>query len=224
MPHIHAPPMSPPAHPENATQPNTRAATASANQRAPTQREERTTHTHQKTPRMRAKITIATLNMNGLSAPTNNMLYIDKWSMINQTLNKFKIAILAIQETHLDEEITNRIRMSYGKKMNILTSYNPENLRTTAGVAFVINKSLIAPNEIVTHELVPGRALAIEIKWLEMETTRLINIYVMERADRARDLSDKRDTRVSSEIIRSSLFGMRYLSDKRDTHVSYITR
>ena len=39
----------------------------------------------------------------------------------------------------------------------------------------------------------------------------------MERADRARDLSDKRDTRVSSEIIRSSLFGMRYLSDKRDT-------
>ena len=47
---------------------------------------------------------------------------------------------------------------------------------------------------------------------------------VMERADRARDLSDKRDTRVSSEIIRSSVFGMRYLSDKRDTRVSYITR
>ena len=46
---------------------------------------------------------------------------------------------------------------------------------------------------------------------------------VMERADRARDLSDKRDTRVSSEIIRSSVFGMRYLSDKRDTRVSYIT-
>ena len=46
---------------------------------------------------------------------------------------------------------------------------------------------------------------------------------VMERADRARDLSDKRDTCVSSEIIRSSLFGMRYLSDKRDTRVSYIT-
>ena len=97
--------------------------------------------------------------------------------MINQTLNKFKIAILAIQETHLNEEITDRIRMSYGKKMNILTSYNPENPWTTARVAFVINKSLIAPNEIVTHELVPGRALVIEIKWLEMETTRLINIY-----------------------------------------------
>ena len=61
--------------------------------------------------------------------------------------------------------------------------------------------------------------------------TQVINTFIdvlerkiMERADRARDLSDKRDTRVSSEIIRSSLFGMRYLSDKRDTRVSYITR
>ena len=49
-------------------------------------------------------------------------------------------------------------------------------------------------------------------------------IPVMERADRACDLSDKQDMRVSSEIIRSSLFGMSYLSDKRDTRVSYITR
>ena len=54
--------------------------------------------------------------------------------------------------------------------------------------------------------------------------TRGMSELLMERADRARDLSDKRDTRVSSEIIRSSLFGMRYLSDKRDTRVSYITR
>ena len=61
--------------------------------------------------------------------------------------------------------------------------------------------------------------------------SRLLSLFpkdeplsLMERADRARDLSDKRDTRVSSEIIRSSLFGMRYLSDKRDTRVSYITR
>ena len=174
MPHAPAPPMSPL---DNATRPNTRAATASAHQRTPIQRENHTNHINHKTPRMRANINIATLNMNGLSAPTNNMSYLDKWSMINQTLNKFKIAILAIQETHLDEETTNRIRISYGKKMNILTSYNPENPRTTAGVAFVINKSLIAPSKIVTHELIPGRALAIEIEWLETETTRLVNIY-----------------------------------------------
>ena len=173
---IHLPPPMSPL--DNATRPNTRAVTASAQQRTPTQRENHTNYINHKMPRMRANINIATLNMNGLSALTNNMSYLDKWSMINQTLNKFKIAILAIQETHLDEETTNRIRISYGKKMNILTSYNPENPQTTAGVAFVINKSLIAPSKIVTHKLIPGRALvAIEIEWLETETTRLVNIY-----------------------------------------------
>jgi exonuclease III len=126
---------------------------------------------------MRANITIATLNMNGLAAPTNNMLYIDKWSMINQTLNKYKIAILAIQETHPDEETTERIRTSYRKKMDILTSSDPMNPHTTAGVAFVINKSLIAPNKISLHELIPGRALAIEIEWLETEKTKIVNVY-----------------------------------------------
>ena len=134
-------------------------------------------HSHHKKTKLRANINIATLNMNGLSAPANNMSHMDKWAMINQTLNKFKIAILAIQETHLDEETTDQIKRNYGKKMNILTSADPENPRTTAGVAFVINKSLIAPNKITPHELIPGRALAIEIEWLETEKTRLINIY-----------------------------------------------
>ena len=157
MPHTR--PLSPPASPEHATQPNTRDANASVHQRD-TQRETHTTHNpNHKKPRMRANINIATLNMNGLSAPTNNMSYIEKWAMINQTLNKYKIAILAIQETHLDEETTERIRTSYRKKMTILMSSDPINPRTTTGVAFVINKSLIAPSKILTHELIPGRAL-----------------------------------------------------------------
>ena len=72
---------------------------------------------------------------------------------------------------HLDKETTERIRMSYRKKMNILTSFDLENLCTTTGVAFVIIKTLIAPSKISTHELLPRRALTIEIKWLETETT-----------------------------------------------------
>ena len=84
---------------------------------------------------------------------------------------------LAIQEMHLDKETTERIRMSYRKKMNILTSFDLENLCTTTGVAFVIIKTLIAPSKISTHELLPRRALTIEIEWLETETTWLINIH-----------------------------------------------
>ena len=97
--------------------------------------------------------------------------------MVNQTLNKHKIAILALQETHLDEEAIAEIRRSFGRKMHIKYSSDPDAPRANAGVAFVINKSLIAPSEIHAHELYPGRALALKIKWLENESTTLLNIY-----------------------------------------------
>ena len=126
---------------------------------------------------MRANINIATLNMNGMSAPTSGMTGIEKWAMINQTLNEHNIAILALQETHLDQERIRRIRETFGKKMHIEFSEYPNSPRSTAGIAFIINKSLIAPKAIHTYELIPGRALAIKIDWLETESTNLINIY-----------------------------------------------
>ena len=43
---------------------------------------------------MRANINIASLNMNGFAA--NGASHLEKWSMVNQTLNKHKIAILAL--------------------------------------------------------------------------------------------------------------------------------
>jgi exonuclease III len=179
MPHMPPPALSNPARQGNTTQPETRDVTMNAHQHNPTPRENNINHNlrHNKL-KLRANINIATLNMNRLSAPASNMSYLEKWTMINQTLNKYKIAILTIQETHLDKEMTERIRATYEKKMNIITSPNPENPRITARVAFVINKSLITPNKIKAHELCPRRALAIEIDWLESETTRLINIYV----------------------------------------------
>ena len=64
-------------------------------------------HTTQANPpvkkkHMRANINVMTLNINGLTAPASGMTFLEKWSMVNQTLNKHKIAVLALQETHLD--------------------------------------------------------------------------------------------------------------------------
>jgi ribonuclease HI/exonuclease III len=135
-----------------------------------------TNHPHAKI-KMRANINIATLNMNGLTAPTQGLTALGKWSMINQTLNQYKIAILALQETHLDRETLEQLQTCYSKKMHILHSEDPDAPRATAGVAFVINKSLIAPRKLSTHELHAGRALALKIEWLESETTTLLNVY-----------------------------------------------
>ena len=126
---------------------------------------------------MRANINIATLNMNGLTAPTSGLTLLEKWSMVNQTLNKYKIAVLALQETHLDQEIVESLKNCFGKKMHIEFSQDPNAPRTTAGVAFVINKALIAPSAIHAYALSAGRALALKINWLDAESTTFLNIY-----------------------------------------------
>jgi exonuclease III len=127
--------------------------------------------------KLRANINIATLNMNGFTAPATNLSGIQKWSMINQTLNTHKIAVLALQETHLNKHTADQILSGFSKKMDIYFSADPDNPRMTARVAFVINKSCIAPETIRVKELLPGWALYLEINWLDNESTTLLNIY-----------------------------------------------
>ena len=115
--------------------------------------------------------------MNGLAAPSQNVNYLEKWSLINQTLNRDKIAILALQETHLDEGTAERIKECFGKKMNIMFSADPNNPNASAGVAFVINKALISPRKVTTTVIQEGRAMMLEVEWLETEKTSIMNIY-----------------------------------------------
>ena len=178
--HTHTPARLPEAQP-NATRPDNRDATHDVYQRHPhpggaPETDANPNQTRTKT-KMRANITIATLNMNGLSAPTHGMNGLEKWSMVNQTLNQYKIAILALQETHLDQTSLRQIRTCFSKKMQILHSEDPDAPRTTAGIAFVINNALIAPRNLKIYELKAGRALALKIEWLDAETTNLINVY-----------------------------------------------
>ena len=125
----------------------------------------------------KATITIATLNINGFTAPSHNMTGIEKWSTIYRTMTDQKIAILAVQETHLDEDLLNRVTQCYGKRLTLITSFDPDSPRASAGVAFVINKRLIQPNKITVFELYEGRALALKIKWHDTEDTAILNIY-----------------------------------------------
>lgn len=105
------------------------------------------------------------------------MTGIDKWSAINRTINNNHIAILALQETHLDPTRLQDVIACFGRRLEILTSPHPVNPRATAGVAFVINKALINPRNYKMYELQPGRAAALKIKWLEDEEMVLLNVY-----------------------------------------------
>ena len=130
-------------------------------------------HTYKK----KANINIATLNINGATAPSHNMDLTEKWAMINQTIRKNKIAILALQETHLDERRASDIHNCFQKSFDLHYSSDPENPRATSGVAFLINKALIAPKHVKVVTLVPGRAAVLTIEWSDVDRTSFLNIY-----------------------------------------------
>jgi ribonuclease HI len=125
----------------------------------------------------RANINIATLNINGATAPTSNMNLIEKWSTINRTIRKEKIAILALQETHLDEERANDVHNCFQKSFHLHYSSDPNNPRSTAGVAFIINKALITPEHIRVRTIIPGRAVLLTIAWSSVKKISILNIY-----------------------------------------------
>ena len=88
-----------------------------------------------------------------------------------------KIAILVIQESHLDQSMTENLSTIFEKNLKIMISADSDTPRASAGVGFVINKQLINPDEMEMHEIIPGRAALLKIKWLKTCTAMILNIY-----------------------------------------------
>jgi hypothetical protein len=135
------------------------------------------TNEHLNKARLRANIRIASQNVNGAAAPSEHMNYREKWRTISGAIHTEKAMILAIQESHLDQGMTDQLGENFEKNLKILNSAHPDNPRATAGVGFVINRQLIEPDEIEMHKLIPGRAAMLKIKWLKTCATTILNVY-----------------------------------------------
>jgi exonuclease III len=147
------------------------------------------------TYKKRANINIATLNINGATAPSSNMNLIEKWSMINRTIRSNKVAILALQETHLDEERASSIHRCFQKNFDLYYSGVPKNPRASAGVVFIINKALIAPEQINVRTLIPGRAIVLSIAWSAVKRISILNIYAPVERQRQPEFWDRIERR-----------------------------
>ncbi len=111
-------------------------------------------HQRKENPAKRANINIVTLNIRG--GTTRNTSLVQKWSYVSQTMYRCKIVILALQETHLDLNRTERIQECFSKNLEIITLEDPNDPTGQTGVAFVINKTLLDLRELSAHELYPG--------------------------------------------------------------------
>ena len=133
-------------------------------------------HPHQK--RSRANIHIASLNTKGRShTTTNDRNQISKWNKIHRTLRQEQLSVLCLQETHLEQQHIEVIQRLYGKRITLFNSANRENPGTSAGVAFVINNERLQPENTSATEIIPGRAIALEIKWPNGTNLTILNIY-----------------------------------------------
>ena len=150
-----------------------------------------TTFPLNKKKRTNANLKIATLNIRGWNASTGTGSN-NKWRDLNQLLCDTCTGIIALQETHLTEESVNDIHNLFGSRMKVIFSQG-DNPRA-AGVAFVINKDLSIYQGVVTHKLIPGRALLISIPWHSNLLLTILNVYApnapMENEKFWRDLSE----------------------------------
>lgn len=100
-----------------------------------------------------------------------------KWNTISNTIQSENIAILVTQETHLDQAMTEQLQSNFHKNLEIFTSAHPTSPRARAGVAFVLNKKLIKPENTKTYELIPGRVMILRVTWMNTCETTILNIY-----------------------------------------------
>ena len=131
------------------------------------------------------RIKIASLNMRGYGTCTapNPTAVGDKWMRLNQLLRDSRIAILALQETHLTTERIRAINGTFETTMYILGSLDSDHPAGARGVAFALNKRLVSTDNASLKELIPGRAATLSIKWAGDRHVHILNIYAPNRLD-----------------------------------------
>ena len=101
----------------------------------------------------------------------------DKWMAINQVVRENKIAVLALQETHLTAERVEALNNIFASTLHVLSSPDPTNQTGARGVAFVLNKRLVGETEYLHNEIVPGRAILLNLQWRNNQPLKILNVY-----------------------------------------------
>ncbi|KAJ8502105.1 hypothetical protein ONZ51_g163 [Trametes cubensis] len=119
---------------------------------------------------------VATLNIKGWGAQNQSGVS-EKWLRVNQIIREKKIAILAVQEAHLNQDRVTTLNDVFGRNMVVVHSADPANGTGARGVAFVVNKRVIKKPDFTVRDLIPGRAMLLEIAWTSRRKLTLVNVY-----------------------------------------------
>ncbi|KAH8085437.1 Endonuclease/exonuclease/phosphatase, partial [Cristinia sonorae] len=118
----------------------------------------------------------ATLNVKGYG---NSDIFHpkNKWNHINTLLTKEKIAILAVQETHMTPERVADVESHLKRRVRIFMSADPDTPTARGGVAVVLNTQKVDTREATATEIVPGRAILVKVKTYKEDWLQILAIY-----------------------------------------------
>ncbi|KAJ7646302.1 Endonuclease/exonuclease/phosphatase, partial [Mycena polygramma] len=118
---------------------------------------------------------VAALNMKGLGNP-NPWHPRHKWYHINQLTKEEKVGVLILGEAHMNAARHANIQNLFGRRLEVIYTESPESANAK-GLAFVINKDLMKTENIHTVEIVPGRAMLIQVETHKEGTLCILGVY-----------------------------------------------
>ncbi|KAJ7111943.1 DNase I-like protein, partial [Mycena epipterygia] len=128
----------------------------------------------------KANIKIAALNIKGRGNP--DVRHGDnKWFNIWQIVREQKIGVLIVGEAHLDDQHKTDIDNLFGRVIRLEFTPDREAPSARAGLAFVLNKNMVETTGIQTTEIIPGRAMLLEMKHVDGSEMAILGIYAPNR-------------------------------------------
>ncbi len=101
----------------------------------------------------------------------------EKWLAVNQLIRDERIAVLAIQETHLTEDRVTALNSLFCATMRVVACLEEDNPTGARGVAFALNKRLVNTEDVEVKSVLPGRAMLLKINWTQGRTLTFLNVY-----------------------------------------------
>ncbi|KAF9784120.1 Endonuclease/exonuclease/phosphatase, partial [Thelephora terrestris] len=99
-----------------------------------------------------------------------------KWFHVPQIIRENGIGILAVQETHLTDELAEQFHTLFDSRLVLHHSPDPET-RNAKGIALILNKRMVKTDQATTTVIVPGRAITLTLPWQENERINILAVY-----------------------------------------------
>ena len=87
-----------------------------------------------------------------------------------------KVGVMAVQETHLTDDLADQFKTMFGDKFSLYYSPDPMT-RNAKGVAIILDKKMIKTEDVTITTIVPGRAMSAALPWQGDSQVNVMTIY-----------------------------------------------